>query len=118
MIKSMQEAATERRDYVNQIRASFYPPETNKTKYASSYSQQGRTLSERATEEGEIKFSSLGLRTMIAILIFAAFVYCDKEQITFHQYKTQDILKQIEWNPLPTDEIENILKISLKSSNV
>ena len=47
---------------------------------------------------------------MIAVLLFAAFIYCDQEKITFQGFGTQDLIKQIKWNPLPTEELEKLLK--------
>lgn len=54
--------------------------------------------------------STLGIRTIIAILFFAAFVYCDREEITFHNFSTKEIFSQIEWNPLPIDDILSLTK--------
>lgn len=51
---------------------------------------------------------------MIAVLIFAAFVYCDRKQITFQQYKTQDVWKQLEWNPLPLEELEEVFHVGME----
>ena len=113
MTKQMEETVAQRRAYVDQIRSSFYPEAQEKQgrepywRISSSPGEQGR--------EGELKYSSLGLRTVIALLFFAAFVYCDQKQIAFYQYKAQDLIQQIEWNPLPTEELENMIKISLKS---
>lgn len=102
MVRSVEEAATERKAYVDRMRASFYSQEPDRGR------EQG--------QEGEPNYSSLGIRTAIAVLIFAAFVYCDQKQITFHQYKTEDVWKQIAWNPLPLEELEDAIKISLESN--
>jgi hypothetical protein len=111
MTKQIQETVAQRRAYVDEIRSSFYPDHPEKQgkesfRRYSSFSEE---------QEGEMKYSSLGIRTVIAILIFAVYIYCDQRQITFHQYQTRDVLKQIEWNPLPTEELEDMIKISLKS---
>ena len=103
MEKSLQQTVEERRAYVNQIRSSFQTD--NPT--AGHYSLYG-TMGER--EETEPMASTLGIRTVIAILIFAAFVYCDKEKITYHNYSTKDVFSQIEWNPLPLEEIEEYVQ--------
>ena len=107
MIKSMEETVTERRDYVDRIRESFYREVPDRRKGGAA----------RENPQEEIHFSSLGLRTMIAVLIFAAFVYCDQKQITFQQYKTQDVWEQLEWNPLPVEELEEVLHISMEAGS-
>lgn len=56
--------------------------------------------------------STLGIRTVIAILIFAAFVCCDRENLTFHNVSTKEVFSQIEWNPLPIDEFLNAKELS------
>ncbi|EOT27772.1 hypothetical protein C805_01880 [Eubacterium sp. 14-2] len=104
MTKSMNETVAERRDYVNRIRESFYREDSDRRKGAPAGEER----------QEEIHFSSLGLRTMIAVLIFAAFVYCDRKQITFQQYKTQDVWKQLEWNPLPLEELEEVFHVGME----
>lgn len=115
MTKQMEETVAQRRAYVEQIRSSFYPEAQKKDKPGREPYWRNSSFSRQQGQEGELRYSSLGLRTVIAMLIFAAFVYCDQKQIAFHQYKAQDLIKQIEWNPLPTEELEDMIKISLKS---
>ncbi len=103
MEKSLQQTVEERRAYVNQIRSSFQT--SNGTDgYSSLYSTTGEQ------EENTPMASTFGIRTIIAILIFAAFVYCDKEKITYHDYSTKEVFSQIEWNPLPMEEIEEYVQ--------
>lgn len=109
MIKPLEETAAERRDYVNQIRESFYSGQGEASERGT---RSKLSSSEGREEEGEVGISSLGIRTVIAIVIFVIFVYCDKEQITFHDYKTQDLYTQIEWNPLPIQELAHMLEES------
>ena len=103
MEKSLQQTVEERRAYVNQVRSSF------QTDYPTTghYSLYG-TMGEQ--EEQAPMASTLGIRNVIAILIFAAFVYCDKEKITYHDYSTQEVFSQIEWNPLPMDKLEEYVQ--------
>ena len=110
----MEETVAERRAYVDQIRASFYPEESGSAQTGKSAFWKNSSFSENQEGEGEAKYSTLGIRTLIACLIFAAFVYCDQKEITFHQYKTKDVWKQIEWNPLPFEELQETIKISLR----
>lgn len=105
MEKSLEQTVEERRAYVNQVRSSF---ETGTSTPASHYSSYYATTEQ--TEE-EVIPSTFGIRTIIAILIFAAFVYCDKEKITYQNYSTKEVISQIEWNPLPIDEM-------LKEANI
>ena len=68
MVKSVEESARERRSYIEQARASFQTP--------------GREY--EAKQEDEIipaGNSTLGIRFVIAILLFACFVYCDQEKV-------------------------------------
>lgn len=97
MVKSLEESAAERRSYIEQARAAFQNP------------QQERNQGYQR-EEAVVSYSTLGIRIVIAILLFAAFIYCDQEKITFQGFGTQDLIKQIEWNPLPTEELEKLLK--------
>ncbi|MCI8484056.1 MAG: hypothetical protein HFH41_06920 [Lachnospiraceae bacterium] len=106
MIRPLEETVAERRDYVNRIRESFYPREERELKYGDRRSKS----SFEEEREGELKYSSLGIRTLIAILLFAAFVYCDKEQIRVAHYQTKDLYKQIEWNPLPLEKWKQLLE--------
>lgn len=97
MVKSLEESAAERRSYIEQARAAFQNPVQERN--------QGYQR-----EEAVVSYSTLGIRIVIAILLFAAFIYCDQEKITFQGFGTQDLIKQIEWNPLPTKELEKLLK--------
>lgn len=95
MDKSMEQTVEERRAYVNQIRSSF---QTEPNHPQAHYSLYG-TLADQDSPSGVT--STFGLRAIIAILIFAAFVYCDKEHLTYQNYSTKEVYSQIEWNPLP-----------------
>lgn len=97
MVKSLEESAAERRSYIEQARAAFQNP------------VQGRNQ-EYQKEEPIVSYSTFGIRIVIAVLLFAAFIYCDQEKITFQGFGTKDLIKQIEWNPLPTEELEKLLK--------
>lgn len=111
MVKSIEETAAERRAYVNQIRASFQNPAQNISANTLNNARRQEGIEEYQEEKVSSGFSGLGFRTIIAILLFAAFVYCDQEKITFQKYETKDIISQIEWNPLPLDELKEIVKI-------
>ena len=113
MTKQLEETVAQRRAYVDEIRASFYP-EAQEKQGRESYRKNSSSAGDQG-QEGELRYSSLGIRTVIAVLIFAVFVYCDQKQISFRQYTAEDLVKQIEWNPLPTEELEDMIKISLKS---
>lgn len=116
MAKQIEETVAQRRAYVDQIRAAFYPEEPSRRNAGKEPFQRNSGYSKEQGQEGEAKYSSLGIRTLVACLIFAAFVYCDKKQVTFLQYDTKDVWKQMEWNPLPLKELEETIKISIKSS--
>lgn len=106
MEKSLQQTVEERRAYVNSVRASFDTQENSSVSYGHS-SKYDIPKEDRNTESMP---NTLGIRTIIAILIFVAFVYCDKEKITYHDYSTKEIFSQIEWNPLPMDKIEEYVQ--------
>ena len=99
MEKSFEEAAAERRDYVDQVRASFYEPSAERSWSSSSYCYGAGQ--EAGLQAGA---SGFGIRLVIAILLFAGFGYCDQKNITFHTYGAADVVKQMEWNPLPVEQ--------------
>lgn len=98
MDKSIHQTAEERRAYINQVRSSFQTQNSAPPMH-SAYENMAES-----TEEVPMS-STLGIRTVIAILIFAAFIYCDKEKITYHDFSVEEVFQQIEWNPLPMDDI-------------
>lgn len=95
MEKSFEESARERRNYIAQARAAFGSQE------------QAPAPESASTEPAEIT-STLGIRLVIAILLFICFVYCDQENITFQGIGAQEIVKQMSWNPLPTEKLEEL----------
>lgn len=96
MVKSMEESARERKNYVEQARAAFGNPGQ-------------RYASEPAQEENTGTGSTFGIRFVIAILLFACFVYCDQEKITFQGVGAQEVIRQMEWQPFPTEKLEELL---------
>lgn len=111
MVKSMEETAAERIEYINEIRASFQNPTQNPSASSMDDSRQQGLHAKYQEETASSGFSGLGFRTLIAVLLFAAFVYCDQKKITFQEYETKDVISQIEWNPLPLEELEDIISI-------
>ncbi len=105
MVKSIEESARERRNYVEQARAAFG---THEQGYGS----------EPARQEASAGTSTFGIRLVIAILLFAGFVYCDQEKITYQGINAQDVIEQVKWNPLPTEELEKLFgDISVSTGN-
>lgn len=96
MEKSLEESARERRYYVEQARAAFK-------------SQEQEHISESVQEEIAGGNSTLGIRFVIAILLFACFVYCDQEKVTFQGIGAKEVIQQMEWKPFPTEKLEKIL---------
>lgn len=110
MEKSFEESARQRRNYIAQARAAFGSQE------------QSPNNTETASAEPAESTSTLGIRLVIALLLFICFVYCDQEHITFQGIGVQEIVKQVTWNPLPTEKLEELFgDISItggpKSSN-
>ena len=108
MVKSFEEAVSERKAYVKQVRESFMQP-TQENERDKSY--PGKTAGEKEEAAGE-RVSGFGIKALIAVLLFAAFVYCDREKVTFQKYGAEDIISQIEWNLLPMDEWRDIIRIT------
>lgn len=98
MDKSMYQTVEERRAYINQVRASFQTPNT-----AAAPGYYGEFEPEQITAAPTA--STLGFRTIIAILVFAAFVYCDKENITYRNFSAEEVFAQIESNWISLDKI-------------
>ncbi|MEG0962553.1 MAG: hypothetical protein RSD28_04105 [Lachnospiraceae bacterium] len=94
MDKSIQQTVDQRREQVKQIKSSF----------------------QNQIGESNAASSTFGIRTIFAILIFTAFVYCDQEQITYEKYSTKEVFSQIEWNPLPINKIVEGIRISKQQS--
>ncbi|NBH12827.1 hypothetical protein D3Z36_01150 [Lachnospiraceae bacterium] len=103
MVKSIEESARERRCYIEQARASFQAP-------GQEY------VTEQEEETVPAGNATLGIRLVIAILLFACFVYCDQEKVTFQGIGAQEVVKQIQWKPFPTEKVEELLgNISISS---
>ena len=98
---SLEEAAQGRKEYVNRVRESFSPPAGV---YGAPEPEAGR--------EGEAEGASgFWTRALIAALLFAAFVYCDRENVAFWSYGSEAVVSQIEWEMLPTEEIRDMIRI-------
>lgn len=96
MEKSLEESARKRRAYVEQARAAF-----------GTQTQQP-VLENTQPESDEGNVSTLGIRCMIALLLFVCFVYFDQEKITFQGISAKEVVHQVEWNPLPTEQLEQL----------
>ena len=98
MEKSIEESARERRNYVEQARAAF------------GNQMQQPVMAQRQSQAGTEadNGSAVGIRCVIAILLFVCFVYCDQEKISFHGIVTQQVLEQMRWDPLPTEKLEEV----------
>lgn len=95
MEKSFEESARQRRNYIAQARAAF------------GNQEQSPIPETTGTEQAE-STSTLGIRLVIALLLFICFVYCDQEHITFQGIGTQEVINQVTWNPLPTEKLEEL----------
>lgn len=95
MEKSFEESARERRNYIAQARAAFG-------------NQEQSPVPETTSAESAESTSTLGIRLVIALLLFICFVYCDQEHITFQGIGAQEVVKQVTWNPLPTEKLEEL----------
>ncbi len=96
MVKSLEESAEERRNYVKQARAAFH-------------NQGQEQSSEPVQEEAAVGNSTLGMRFVIAVLLFVCFVYCDQENVMFQGIGAKEVVQQIEWKPFPTEKLEALL---------
>lgn len=56
------------------------------------------SLSQTTPEKEEPVFKFSKVRLLIAVLIFVAFVYCDRNQVKISGYTTKDLYKMIEGN--------------------
>lgn len=95
MGKSFEESARERRNYIAQARAAFG-------------NQEQSPAPEAASAESAESVSTLGIRLVIAILLFICFVYCDQEHISFQGIGSKEVIEQVSWNPLPTEKLEEL----------
>lgn len=95
MEKSFEESARKRRSYVAQARAAF-------EKQTQPYTRENDQ-----TEQDQRTSSTLGIRIIIALFLFACFVYFDQEKMSFQGIDAGRVVRQIEWNPLPTEKLED-----------
>ena len=101
MDKSMEQSAQERREYVARARAAF--ENSSGRQYTSGKYPGGPSIAGRYPQERE-SGSTLGIRTIIAILLFAAVVYCDQEGIRWKNYDVQTVFSQIEWKAVSVEQ--------------
>lgn len=95
----------ERRRYINQIKASFQDP---------GKSKQYQDVSGMGAEETEPVVSGLfKLRLLIAAAIFAAFVYCDQNQVKIHTYTTKEVGRWIQ-ESVSTEQVVETMKMLTK----
>ncbi|MFP3155501.1 hypothetical protein LQZ18_13940 [Lachnospiraceae bacterium ZAX-1] len=87
----------ERRRYVDEVRASFGTQQMQ---------DQNIDFGEQEIEYG-INTGIFKLKAFIAIVIFAAFVYCDQLNIDIYKYKTDIIVERIQ----DTIHFENIIQL-------
>ena len=88
----------ERQKQISEIKASF--PDTGK------FGASGRTSVTTEKEGIEFRFSKV--RLLIAVLIFAAFVYCDQSQLKFREYTTKEIYEKIEETISPEKMMQSV----------
>lgn len=96
---NLEERARERKNHIEQARAAFH----NQEQEASRTSQ-----TEQAEQESSSGTSTLGIRLVIAAFLFACFVYFEQEDITFLGVDSQAIVKQMEWNAVPEEKLEEL----------
>ncbi len=95
----------ERRRYISQIKASFQDP---------GKSRQYQDVSGMGAEGAEPVVSGFfKLRLMIAAAIFAAFVYCDQNQVKIHTYTTKEVGHWIR-ESVSTEQVVETMKMLTK----
>lgn len=99
MVKSLEERAIERKQHIEQARAAFHNQEQNIDKTAHV---------EQMEQESTAGTSTLGIRIVIAAFLFACFVYVEQEHITFLGVDAQEIVKQVEWDAVPAEKLEEL----------
>lgn len=90
----------ERRRYINEIKASFQDP---------SKSQQYQDISGGDGANDVSTAGFLRLRLLIAVALFAAFVYCDQNKVKIHTYTTDKVYEYIQMT-VPMDQIIETMK--------
>lgn len=76
----------DRKMKINEIKESFQNPAF----------PSGKTEVSNAAEEQHDFFRFTRLRLLAAILIFAAFVYCDQNKVKIHEYSAKELYERIE----------------------
>ena len=93
----------ERRRNINKIKASFGEPGKSERYGDISYGSP--------EEEGSIASGFFKLRLLLAAALFAAFVYCDQNQIKIFTYTTQEVGQFIQETSSVDKIIETIKEI-------
>lgn len=75
----------ERKRYINQIKASFHDPGKS-----SRYRDLGMEEAPARPEFGMFK-----VKALLAVVIFGAFVYCDRNEVTFYKQNTDTVYERI-----------------------
>lgn len=91
----------ERRRYISQIKASFQDP--GKSRQYQDIPGMG------AEGDQPAALGFFKLRLLIAAAIFAAFVYCDKNQVKIHTYTTKEVSQWIQ-EGVSAEEVVETLK--------
>ncbi|MCI8280463.1 MAG: hypothetical protein HFI76_01905 [Lachnospiraceae bacterium] len=89
----------ERKRYINQIKASFQEPGKS-----NQYQDVAPGGEETAPAMGYFK-----LRLLIAAVLFAAFVYCDKNHVNIYTYTTDQMCEYIQAD-MDTEQIMEAMK--------
>jgi hypothetical protein len=89
----------ERRRYVNEVRASFGSPHE---------SRQYGNLDEQP-KETTISFTMFKIKFLVAVIIFAGFIYCDLNKITWYGQNTKTVTNKIK-ETVQVDSINKSIK--------
>ena len=79
------EEVNARKDYIQKVRQSFDAPDRN---YEFQYETDTKG-------EASDDFSFFKVRMLIAVLIFAVYVFCDKTGTKVYQYTAEDVADEI-----------------------
>ena len=85
----------ERRQYIDQVRASF-----------GSNQPQKNDMEMDIEEQSNIGLGFFKLKLFLAFVLFVSFIYCDHFKIEVYNIKTTDIIKEIE----STIPVENVIQ--------
>lgn len=97
-----------RKRYVQEIRKSFADREAESSSLSGFHAKTENTYEDELETVGEAAIWKV--KILLAVMLFAAFVFCDRTDSEIFSMKTDTIIQKIGENPKLPAQIEDTLK--------